>query len=412
MSAIDYIYKYWFPKNYDGEIFIVCPKDSSISYDANIWSDEYAYLDSFGDKDLLFFVYGFICKYYPNAKIRFSFSKQYMNEHPNDWKEKNLIILGGTSWGHVVVRTFMHEILRDVYKDASDVDRPPVLYAIKNDQEGWREIRQKICSGCKYFNADCRRDHSICIWKDSGDVPLTASIERTIKREIVEAPAKLKAKVAEVRNHLSADEQNRIVYDEYEGRYYIKDCISKDIGVFAAFQNPFEKRNRVIIINGSHTFGGVGAFRTFDIEKDIAIKNYETLDAFLNNKGNDFISYFHVNIDDTAVICDQCAKISEENIISLCTKDSRADNFADSRDVDQLSNKLNNFKNELESFMTEGNSDDEVSQKLYNTATDILNWINETLILLESNVYLNDLEKYYSEFAANELKWKNVRGVA
>lgn len=413
MTGMDFVYKYWFPKGFSEEIYIVCPRDSSLTYDANMWSDDYAYLDSFGDKDLLFLVYGFICKHYPQAKVHYSFSSQYKKEHPNDWKQKNLIILGGASWSHEVTRTFMHDALRKIYNNNTGIDKPPVVYSIKNNKEGWKQVKQKVCDSCLMLQENCREDHSLCIWAQSSDLnkPLCKSIERAITREIVApTPLKLQEKVDEVSRHLSEDQQQRI-YSDSDGRYLIKDCISKDIGLFAAFQNPYNKRSRVIMINGAHTFGGVGAFRTFDVDKDIAIKNYQMLDSELSSKGKDFISYFMVEVDDTALICDQCTELKAENIISLYSNEELVDILVDSDCIEELLQLFIDFKKEISPFAHKKLLSDEIDTLLYNVSVEIIGKINELIDKMSLDVNKAQLEQYRQEYHNLRNQWNQSRGL-
>lgn len=414
MNGLDFVYKYWFPRNFNEEIFIVCPQDSSSTYDANMWSDDYAYLDSFGDKDLLFLVYGFICKYYPQAQVHYSFSSQYKKEHPNDWKQKNLIILGGASWNHEVTRTFMHDALRKLYRDNTGIDKPPILYSIKNNREGWKQVKQKVCDGCIMLEDDCRGDHSFCIWYKSNDPtkPEFESIERGIMREIAAStPAKLQEKVNEVRRHLSQEQQKRISSDT-DGRYFIASCISKDIGIFAAFQNPYNKKNRVIMINGAHTFGGVGAFRTFDVNKEVALQNYQLLESVLLHKGKDFIAYFPVEVDDTALICDQCTRIKTENIISLCADGAMMEQTVEYAIVEELLNLLTEFKRELEPFTHTRPIADEIDTLLYNASTSITDKVNVLIDKLSQDICISQLEQYRQEYHNLQNEWNQTRGIA
>ena len=340
MRTEDYIYKYWFPKEIK-EIYIISSKDAVLADEANIWSDDYAYLDSFGDKDLLFLVYGLICKYYPNTKIQYVYSSVNCQRELMD---KNLIVLGGPSARHGVAREFMHTKLREIYKNATGIDKPPILYSIKSDVLGsdfWMRIKSEVCGGkCKKFNDitfDCRKNHEICIWKrNEQEEPEFMDIKRG---DIIVTK--------EEASNLSDSDKMHKKINNSEG-VIITECIKRDIGVFAAFTNPNSKSmtDRVIMISGAHTFGGVGAFKTFNAENDISLKNYRELDTFLEGiGGTDFISFFPIDVDSYARTCNQCAELkASENFISLVTQ----------KQVEKLTledrNKLENLKEQVKEF--------------------------------------------------------------
>ena len=319
-----YIYKYWFPENFDGDLYIVCPKDASPTKDASLFAEQYAFLDNFDDKDLLLLIYGFVSKYYPMAHIHYTYSNQYIKNFPTDWAQKNLIILGGLSWGHEVARRFMLHGLKKVYKNSANIDMPPVFYAIKNTQDGWKSIRRKICATrCKRFDeeCDCRVNHSLCVWKTSTQVEPETMVVKTGSVIISEDEIRR----LEKDDILKQEIDSRITMDA-SGQKWVNGCVVEDVGVFAAFQNPFDdihdeySKTRVIMISGAHTFGGVGAFRTFNVENNTAKNNYRELDKFLEGNGNDFIAYFPVEIDEAARTCNQCAELkAEKNFISLVT---------------------------------------------------------------------------------------------
>ena len=314
MSKTDYIYKYWFPRDVK-EIYIIVSRDGDPADGANVWSDDYAYLDSFGDKDLLFLVYGYLCKYYPEAQIQYVYSSV---DCQRDLIGKNLLVLGGPSARHGVARKFMHDALREIFKNCSGIDKPPILYSIKQDAEGydfWSQIKKTVCyDKCKLYDErfDCRTHHEICVWKKSEQTePEVMCLERGDITVTHEEAMRLSDK----------DERHRKKSNP-EG-VTITECIKRDIGVFIAFQNPYSTtaiKSRVIMINGAHTFGGVGAFTTFNVENNTAKSNYDELDKFLEGKGSDFIAYFPIEVDNYARTCKQCAELkAEKNFISLVT---------------------------------------------------------------------------------------------
>ncbi len=329
-----YVYKYWFPEDYSGTIYIVCPKDSSPSYDAYSWSDEFADIDSCGDKDLLLNVYGFVCKYYPKAKIERYYVDRYIAECSTYWKKNNMIILGGPAYPHEVCIEFMYRALRNMYRKSTGIDHPPVIHSLKNQQERWRRISvgsksaPGICTGCSFLkeasdpSASCRDEHTFCIWREKGATPEFLDVECNHTLLVHDPSKSIKNLEKEVRNHLHEEEKGRLRKDG--DNLYIDRCVSKDVGFFAAFENPYDdqhgtySKTRVIMINGKHTFGGVGAFSAFDVEHNvISVENYKALEGFLNEKTKDFISYFHVDIDMNARTCTQCPILTERNFIAL-----------------------------------------------------------------------------------------------
>lgn len=414
MKCEDYIYKYWFPNNFSGDIYIVCPRDTTPTYDANIWSDEYAYLDNFGDKDLLFLVYGFICRYYPLAHVHYFFADRYKRDHLNNWKTNNLIILGGPSWYHEISREFMYEALKHTYEKVSKIKIPPIMYAIKNTYEGWRELRSKVCSEiCKKYSVDydCRADHEICVWRSivSGE-PEIYSPERHCTREITApSPKMLKDLIRQVKEELAQSDQQYRLMQNSDGQYKICECLSSDIGIFAAYQNPYNINNRVIMISGAHTFGGVGAFRSFDISdensKQDAISNYRLLDMVLQDNGYDFISYFSMPIDDSAYILNQSVKLKQENVISLCDNDN---DIARYEDVGILQESIAKLYQDVDNILLI-NVKTEFDIKLF----DVAKYIKDSLSSIQPNVNIRMTQTDYTRFQAkvNSLKllWDDAK---
>lgn len=414
MKNEDYIYRYWFPENFNGDIYIVCPRDTTTTYDANIWSDEYAYLDNFGDKDLLFLVYGFICRYYPLAHVHYFFADRYKKDHLNDWKSNNLIILGGPSWYHEISREFMYDALKSVYEKVSNFKMPPIMYAIKNTYDGWKELRAKVCSKtCKKYDAnyDCRANHEICVWKSiiSGE-PEIYSPERNCTREITaSSQKKLNDLIKQIEDHLNQSNQQHRLTQNSDGEYKITECLSSDIGIFAAFQNPYNINNRVIMISGAHTFGGVGAFRSFDISdensRQNALSNYKLLGNALKNNGYDFISYFSMPIDDSAYILNQSVKLDQKNVISLCDK---ANNIAKYEDVCKLQELIEKLNQDFDSVLLI-DVQTEFDSKLHNMAR----YIKKQLDSFESNITIrmtfDSYTAYFNRVNILKTQWDNAK---
>lgn len=80
------IHDFWFNSEAK-DIYIVCSREANPPKWAYKYHNNYAYSDNFGDKDLLFYLYGLMSKYYPNTNIHFYFSEDYM-EKIRGWEEK------------------------------------------------------------------------------------------------------------------------------------------------------------------------------------------------------------------------------------------------------------------------------------------------------------------------------------
>jgi hypothetical protein len=89
-----------------------------------------------------------------------------------------------------------------------------------------------------------------------------------------------------------------------------------DYGYFARFPNPFNNQKSVILVNGIHTYGVLGAAKIFS-DHPLAQSNIKTLMKKLNlddHQDAAFESFFPVEVLEHTVVC---PTITESNIILL-----------------------------------------------------------------------------------------------
>ena len=407
----DYIYKYWFPKGYSGEICIVGQRDPARSYDSNAWSDQYAYIDNFGDKDLFFLVYGFVCRYYPKADIKYYYSENYIAEHRNNWKTHNLIVIGGPSSKHRVARYYMHDVLSRINFKLYGINMPPIMYTIKNTN-AWLESKASICGLCSEHdeNYHCDSNRAFCIWKSSSpNKPIreldSESIKRDNKREI---PRNNVRRI--IKDIKTNGDSSRLVQDA-DNDYWMTNCISQDVCFFAAFQNPDNESNRIILINGLHTLGGVGAFKSFDLSDNdtcnVALDNYRLIDSVLGGLGIDFVSYFSVKIDEQAYILNQCTRLSEHNLITLCS--GLSEPIANYGDIQDLKAKLSDLKCQIQPFLELYDQPTSTDVKLQNMGISIIQKIDKIWNQLHSSMKISEYKKCYSQYTELCNLWKATK---
>ena len=124
----------------------------------------------------------------------------------------------------------------------------------------------------------------------------------------------------EVKSNFSYGQDINIQNNTNQGAYYLQlndkkfysktksiktqEIVTIDYGYFSCFENPFNQSKRVILINGIHTLGVLGSFRTFTQNEEDSKSNcknviskfldYNDDNSFLNEEMLGFECYFEV----------------------------------------------------------------------------------------------------------------------
>ncbi|MDR3216495.1 MAG: hypothetical protein LBT55_03660 [Clostridiaceae bacterium] len=274
------IYKYWFSKNAK-QINIVTSRVNEPPPWAFVYSKDYSYFDQFGDKDLVYKVSVFLSKYYPNAQIKYFVSDDF--ERQRGVIGENTLIIGGPRWNNKVCQDYMWDTkIKSIFR------YPP-----------FKDSKKEICSDCEKVANDCGRE-CICVNKK---IISYIGTEVLVHAQEVQA-----AKIAAERCTSLGN-----------GDVMVKDCVKTDYGFFATFNNDnnYDKSaSRVVILNGIHIFGGLGAFYAFN-DSPNAQKNYTTVQSELGYDNTEFFAYMpiQVAIKNTVAPIGQI-EITRENIFS------------------------------------------------------------------------------------------------
>jgi len=287
------IHKYWFKSNVN-EIIIVTSKESKPPRDAYTFSKNYAYLDQVGDKDLVFYTAQLLARHYPAANIEIYFSGDLTKGH----RQKNLVVLGGPSGRNQVCQYFMEQ------EEIAMVFKYPPKPALKTVK----------CKKCSNIANDCPRE-SICVY---GNI-------LGYEADIVEA---------EMNDAVEASVDNSRIVDIGGGRVLIHDCIKRDYGFFAAFDNPYNLDSRVVMISGIHTYGGCGSFLAFEDRCNRSNENYKKVSLKLGNKNN-FFSYFSVDVCRDQGSPVSCPEVEDGRIFNFEKRETEK-SFVPSQSIPQI----------------------------------------------------------------------------
>lgn len=230
------IYRFWFPRE-TTTIWVVCPQIHEPGEFAVRTSPDYTYLDNLGDTDALLGLMVFLSQYYPKATLG-NFSSEDM---PIGHTAGNLVIIGGP--GNT-------EISNSVCRQ--------MMAAMKS------KVR---------YTTDC--DEMSVAWENATAVRLQAEFQPHQKGSLAK---KIIAKL--LSPFLGSTDESRELLIDW--------------GYFARFKNPLNEAANVLLINGIHTAGVVGAALAFG-ERREAIRNYEAVFAAQVDTDN-FECYFRVPV--------------------------------------------------------------------------------------------------------------------
>lgn len=305
------IHDFWFDKSVE-EIYIVTMRESMPKKDAYKISNDYAYCDNCGDLDLLFGAYGLLNRFYPNAKISFFYAEDFKRT-VRDWEKKNILVLGGPNTKNDVCRFFMYEALPKIYADLENYGHSPkvkIIYPPKSASaqalgESKKYSKEYICAGCAKISQDCPRT-ALCKKYSDGRI------------EIIE-PQYDEAVAYTLNSDRERDLYQSRILESIDGQTVIlSGCLSYDIGFFACFSNIYDEhnRNRIVMINGAHTFGGVGVLHAVDAQSKKSLRNYNLIAYELFGQANkDFVCHFNVEVSEDRNII--TPTLYQENLVPL-----------------------------------------------------------------------------------------------
>lgn len=287
------IHDFWFNSNAK-EIYIVCSRESNPPKWAYKYSNNYAYSDNFGDKDLLFYLYGLMSKNYPNSTIYFYFSDDYM-EKVRNWEQKNILIVGGPNSRNEISKFGMYDALmkRLDYVYELDDKKSYLIYPPKpeNELREWENkkyTKEKICKNCSNSLKYCPR-LSLCINNNNST---SFVLPEFYDELIIYTNDADDAKI----------ENERRCRDIANGKKVaITGCVKKDVGFFASFANPYDsmKENKIVMLSGLHTFGGVGVYNALSAQTKYSVENYNLLYySLIGRENRDFMTYFEVEVSE------------------------------------------------------------------------------------------------------------------
>lgn len=305
------IYDFWFKEDCD-EIFIVTMRESAPKKDAYTISNDYAYCDNCGDLDLLFYSYGLLNRYYPRTKINFFYAEDF-KQKIRDWEKKNILILGGPNSRNDVCRFFMYGCLPKIYKNLEQMGHPskaqiffpPKKKCDLKPTESKRYSKEHVCGNCAKLTDDCPRTALCKRYSDGSSTFLTPIFDD------------------ELMCTLNSEREKTLYEDRILGvvdmnKVLMANCLSQDVGLFACFSNINDENceNRIVMISGTHTFGGVGVFKAVNAQSNQSMKNYNSIGfSMLKHIERDFICCMNVEITEDRNI--SVPKISFDNIIPL-----------------------------------------------------------------------------------------------
>lgn len=230
------IYRFWFPRE-TTTIWVVCPQIHEPGEFAVRTSPDYTYLDNLGDTDALLGLMVFLSQYYPKATIG-TFSSEDL---PYGHTAGNLVVIGGP--GNT-------EISNSVCRQMMAAMKSRVHYATDCEEMSVGLRNATVVRLQAVFQPHQKR----CLAK------------RIISKLFIP--------------FLGSTEESRE--------------LSIDWGYFARFQNPLNEAASVLLINGIHTAGVVGASLAFG-ERREAIRNFEAVLAAHVDTAN-FECYFRVPV--------------------------------------------------------------------------------------------------------------------
>lgn len=304
------IHDFWFNPTAK-DIYIVCSREADPPKWAYKYSNNYAYSDNFGDKDLLFYLYGLMSKNYPNSDIYFYFSEDYMEKIRN-WEQKNILIVGGPNSRNQTSKFGMYEALQKRISMLANGAEPTVslLYPPKpeneiRDWENRRYCKESVCKNCSKYYEVCPR-LSLCI-----------NTNNEVRFVLPEYYDELIIPSADA-DDAKIDESRRCRVIANGRKVAISGCVKKDVGFFSSIDNPFDsmKGSRIVMLSGLHTFGGVGVFNALSAQTKHSIDNYNLLYySLIGRENHDFMTYFEIDISEQREAA--YARIQKEQIFSL-----------------------------------------------------------------------------------------------
>jgi hypothetical protein len=271
------IYRLWFPRQ-TSTIWVVCPQIHQPGEFAERSSPDYTYLDNLGDTDALLEVMVFLSQYYPTATIE-PFTA---DDLPDGHTSGNLVVIGGPGSADDISNEICKDMMRHVGSHVS-------------------------------YSADCEQ---MTVARGNGDtVQLRAEYRTRWQRRTRSLPAPIRSLLAALAFIISKVAAGTTEGQRGAAGHHLG--LMQDEGYFARAINPLNENAIVVLINGIHTAGTLGAARAFGGRRE-ALRNF---DAVLASEAEPtrFECHFSVQVLNGHV---KVPAVSPENILSIgCAED-------------------------------------------------------------------------------------------
>ncbi len=216
------VYRFWFPRE-TASIRVVCPQIHDPGEFAHRSSPDYTYLDNLGDTDALLELTVFLSQCYPRASID-QFSS---DDLPDGHTGGNLVVIGGPGSA---------EISNDICRQMMSMVKSSVAYSDGCEEMTIRQDGTSVERRAQYGTRKSTRN------------VVTGSIAKkgwfTGLKCLIRSPVPAE--------------------------------LERDWGYFARFPNPLNENATVVLVNGIHTAGVVGAARAFSDRRE-TLRNYQSV---------------------------------------------------------------------------------------------------------------------------------------
>lgn len=180
-------------------------------------------------------------------------------------------------------------------------DKDAILEIIKFLSKHYPNTNISICSSDKFNPSDIK--NNIVVIGGPGGSEYQTLDGLKIDDSGNEICKKISGKFVSKISYTSDCEEMIINDERYTAEYDSYGVMNEDYGYFAAMQNPFNPKARVILIHGIHTLGVVGSARAFSDEIS-AETNYQILfENLIGTENISFESFFNVDVFNGEAFC-------------------------------------------------------------------------------------------------------------
>ncbi|MEQ8787434.1 MAG: hypothetical protein RIC55_14115 [Pirellulaceae bacterium] len=226
------IYQFWFPRG-TASIRVVCPKiheADELKY-ATLSSPDYTYLDNLGDTDALLELTLFLSRCYPKSNIDLFSSDDLPDGHTSD----NLVVIGGPGSA---------EISNEICRQMMSLVNSSVAYS--EDCEAMRIILQDT------------------------------TVERRAQYRMRKSPRETRVKSTQENGFFGRFKRLLKKSGKTEPESDADSELERDWGYFARFPNPLNDSATIVLVNGIHTRGVLGAARAFGDRRE-SLPNFQAV---------------------------------------------------------------------------------------------------------------------------------------